>query len=107
VSVDQTTRIHSKWNKSWREIARPQVHGHNLSCVTSLPGHGLASGAEEKVTRTFEATKSFLSSLSRITKTNFSDEMCKLSIEGASVPSLGLSNRPVKENDQLETENKR
>jgi len=35
--------------------------------VTLLPGHGLASGAEEKVARVFEATKSFVSNLSTIT----------------------------------------
>ena len=114
VSLDQTTRIHAPWNNEdndtcevkdnrWHEIARPQVHGHDLFCVTMLPRHRMASGADEKIIRTFEATKIFLENLSKISK--ISSEECFLAstqrsvseeqAQGASVPSLGLSNKPI------------
>ena len=116
VSLDQTTRVHAPWNTGdnvscvseekdnlWHEIARPQVHGHDLFCVTMLPGHRMASGADEKIIRTFEATKIFLENLTKISKVNaekgFLDGTIKSDNEeqaqGASVPSLGLSNKPI------------
>ena len=51
----------------WHEVARPQVHGHDLTCVTALPGHRFASGADEKIVRVFESTKMFLRNLASIT----------------------------------------
>ena len=57
MSSDQTTRVHAPWKQSkgdglkWHEVARPQVHGHDLTCVTALPGHRFASGADEKIVR--------------------------------------------------------
>ena len=73
VSSDQTTRVHAPWKQSkqdglkWHEVARPQVHGHDLTCVTALPGHRFASGADEKIVRVFESTKMFLRNLASIT----------------------------------------
>ena len=113
-SLDQTTRVHAPWNQQsndtehdriWHEIARPQVHGHDLFCTTMLPGHRMASGAEEKIIRTFEATKLFLDNLASISKTNRHDlnidlenkgeHTGEVQAQGASVPSLGLSNKPI------------
>ena len=39
VSIDQTARMSTKLKVSgrWCEIARPQVHGHDFSCVAALP----------------------------------------------------------------------
>ena len=47
----------------WYEVARPQVHGYDLSCLTMLPNHQLASGAEEKLIRVFEAPQNFLKNM--------------------------------------------
>ena len=104
-STDQTTRAHAPWkrtaetssppsSRTWREIARPQVHGHDLVCLTSLPGHRFASGADEKIVRTFEATNTFLGNLASISGISLAPgELDKA--QGASVPSLGLSNKAV------------
>ena len=34
----------------WCEIARPQVHGYDMQCLSMLSRYRLASGADEKVT---------------------------------------------------------
>ena len=71
-SKDQTTRIHAKWknNGHWYEVARPQVHGYDLNCLTMMPNHRLASGADEKMVRVFEATKNFIENVASITDSN-------------------------------------
>lgn len=33
----------------WCEIARPQVHGYDMQCLSMLTRYRLASGADEKV----------------------------------------------------------
>ncbi|KAI3965497.1 hypothetical protein MKW92_019487, partial [Papaver armeniacum] len=74
VSQDQTSRVFAPWGSkseprasySWHEIARPQVHGHDINCVTIIPGKGnyrFVSGADEKVARVFEGPLSFLKTL--------------------------------------------
>lgn len=100
VSHDQTTRIHAPWvrngtENSWHEIARPQIHGYDLHCITSLSRYRFASGAEEKIIRIFDAPQNFVD--------NF-HELCQIKEEkvdahplGASRPTLGLSNRAVNE----------
>ncbi|KAF5281600.1 hypothetical protein FQR65_LT02920 [Abscondita terminalis] len=105
VSTDQTTRIHAPWstdNKdtTWHEIARPQVHGHDMSCIAVLSRYTFASGAEEKVVRTFKAPKNFVENFSRIC--GIEEELYEETHsdpKGAAVPSLGLSNKAVFEND--------
>ena len=62
----------------WAEVARPQTHGHDFSCVAAvlseegLSGRGspaasaaavYASGSEEKVIRVFEAPRAFSQTL--------------------------------------------
>ena len=96
-SKDQTTRVHTLWkNKFWHEVARPQVHGYDLGCLAMMPNHKLASGAEEKLVRVFEATSNFIENISSIT--DRSDQFAgdnQFLAQGASVPSLGLSNKAV------------
>ncbi|XP_072979268.1 elongator complex protein 2 [Typha angustifolia] len=109
VSHDQTTRIFAPWrnevssrNKtSWHEIARPQVHGHDINCVTIIQGsgnHKFVSGADEKVGRVFEAPLSFLKTLHHtiFQKPNsFEDLHADVQILGANMSALGLSQKPI------------
>lgn len=98
-SKDQTTRVHACWqNKGWHEVARPQVHGYDLHCLTIMPNHRLASGADEKLVRVFEATQNFIGNIAAIDpSSDFKDG--QFLAQGASVPSLGLSNKAVFEGE--------
>ena len=88
VSADQTCRI---WASSpenpangdgldddacWREVGRPQVHGHDFSCVTFVSNDVYVSGSDEKVLRVF---------CSSLTDEHGAPVRVKL-------PALGLSN---------------
>ena len=79
-------------------MARPQVHGYDLNCLTMMPNHRFASGAEEKLVRVFEATKNFIDNMSAIDQSHCYNDGDFLA-QGASVPSLGLSNKAVLEGD--------
>ncbi|XP_077515117.1 elongator complex protein 2 [Amblyomma americanum] len=103
-SSDQTTRLHAPWvtpgGTSWKEIARPQVHGHDLGCIASTGRLQFVSGAEEKVLRAFEGTRNFVDNFKRLCGIDLLlHSGIKELAEGASVPSLGLSNKAVYEND--------
>ena len=99
-SLDQTSRLHAPWKRegkeTWHEIARPQIHGHDIYAMTIIDTqHGLkfASGAEETIVRLFEASSNFVDSAQKLTG-------CKLPLDkerpmAAVVPPLGLSNRAV------------
>ncbi|XP_033762660.1 elongator complex protein 2-like [Pecten maximus] len=104
VSLDQTTRLHAPWVKSgqqtsWFEIARPQVHGYDLQCVAVVHKYSMATGADEKVVRAFEAPRNFIQNFCSICGTDLNKEQQKEEAknrpEGASVPALGLSNKAV------------
>lgn len=109
VSKDQTARLWAKWNHElkstsrWHEIARPQIHGHDLSCMTFQNGvdHRFISGAEEKVLRVFDAPKSFLTSLKNISQVEFSQSEFNERADSANLPALGLSNKPVYEEKEI------
>ncbi|KAG6405600.1 hypothetical protein SASPL_133191 [Salvia splendens] len=104
-----TSRVFSAWsNKSiiedgeaWHEIARPQVHGHDMNCVTMIRGkgnHRFVSGADEKVGRVFEAPLSFLKTLNHTTskKSSFADDLpSNVQILGVNMSALGLSQKPI------------
>jgi elongator complex protein 2 len=62
ISSDQTTRIHA-YTDRWAEIARPQIHGYDMTCGTWLGPYRVASGADEKLTRVFDAPEGFISTL--------------------------------------------
>ncbi|KAK3036706.1 hypothetical protein RJ639_030530, partial [Escallonia herrerae] len=109
VSHDQTSRIFAPWlnepgaqnGNTWHEIARPQVHGHDINCVTIIQGkgnHRFVSGADEKVARVFEAPLSFLKTLNIATSktSNFPEDLqVDVQILGANMSALGLSQKPI------------
>ena len=86
-SRDMTTRLHAKWSGridddcvGWRQLARPQVHGHAVACVAALPpcteevdgsnpgkcgSTVFVSGSDEKTLRVFEAPGPFLGTLAK------------------------------------------
>ncbi|XP_062110029.1 elongator complex protein 2 [Humulus lupulus] len=113
VSHDQTTRIFAPWKNEasldrdgWHEIARPQVHGHDINCVTIIRGkgnHRFVSGADEKVARVFEAPLSFLKTLGHAISQNsiFEDIQTGVQVLGANMSALGLSQKPI----YVQTEN--
>eukprot|EP00088_Acartia_fossae_P049297 TRINITY_DN5423_c0_g1_i6.p1 TRINITY_DN5423_c0_g1~~TRINITY_DN5423_c0_g1_i6.p1 ORF type:complete len:802 (-),score=139.46 TRINITY_DN5423_c0_g1_i6:13-2394(-) len=101
VSVDQTTRCHAVCQSSgrWHEVARPQVHGYDMSCIAALPNLSFVSGAEEKVIRAFKAPQNFLDNFVRLTGYDVSDIDKSTLPQGASLPTLGLSNKAVYEGE--------
>lgn len=108
VSKDQTTRLHSPWihpqNKNeitWHEIARPQIHGYDLSCVAILKPNKFASGAEEKIIRAFQAPMNFIENFERLSGIKLKNLELDNIARGASVPALGLSNKAVFEIEEM------
>ncbi|XP_047341599.1 elongator complex protein 2 [Impatiens glandulifera] len=110
VSHDQTTRVFATWldelhstnEGAWHEVARPQVHGHDINCVTIIKGkgnHRFVCGSEEKVARVFEAPLSFLKTLNHACLDKYSspddDVQTNLQILGANMSALGLSQKPI------------
>jgi len=51
---------------SWHEMARPQIHGYDLNTVSSLHDWKFVSGADEKVIRVFQTSKSTANLLVRL-----------------------------------------
>jgi elongator complex protein 2 len=100
---DQTTRLHAKWiqgdHGSWREFARPQIHGYDLNCISSLGASRFISGADEKLLRVFNETKSTAQLLDRLCgfRQSPEEEMPR----SANIPVLGLSNKAVEEEELL------
>jgi elongator complex protein 2 len=69
-SLDQTTRMFGEWKrnglKTWHEMARPQIHGYDLNAISSLPDWKFVSGADEKVLRVFQTSKSTANLITRL-----------------------------------------
>ncbi|KAJ8770060.1 hypothetical protein K2173_010091 [Erythroxylum novogranatense] len=109
VSHDQTTRVFAPWKnesscidqQSWHEIARPQIHGHDINCVAMIQGkgnHRFVCGADEKVVRVFEAPLSFLKTLNHAIcqESTFSEDLhVDVQVLGANMSALGLSQKPI------------
>jgi elongator complex protein 2 len=99
VAASTVGSVHND-DEVWIEIARPQVHGYNLSAITSLSTperrHTLISGADEKELRVFDATQAFTRLLQEISAEpvpiDRDDPVERF--ERAYIPSLGLSNKP-------------
>ncbi|XP_014471257.1 PREDICTED: probable elongator complex protein 2 [Dinoponera quadriceps] len=105
-STDKTTRIHAPWKddleEHWHEIARPQVHGHDMSCLVMLAPYIYASGAEEKVVRVFTATSAFRDRLRLLADV---EDFKFIAARGAAVSSLGLTNKATFDGEVIECEN--
>lgn len=109
ITILQTTRVFSPWksevrdaeDERWHEMARPQVHGHDINCVAIVQGkgnHRFVSGAEEKVLRVFEAPLSFLKTLNHTIAGELSfpmDLQADMQVLGANMSALGLSQKPI------------
>ncbi|XP_025093831.1 elongator complex protein 2-like isoform X2 [Pomacea canaliculata] len=103
-SLDQTTRLHAPWvhngkYRGWYEIARPQIHGYDMQCLTSIKQFMFASSGDEKVIRIFQAPRNFIQNLCNICGLDEINELSQEETsslpEGASVPALGLSNKAI------------
>lgn len=92
---DQTTRLHAEWTGDrswgWHEMTRPQIHGYDLNCITSLSSRQFVSGADEKLLRVFDQPKEVAQLLKRLCK--IEPERLISMPEVASIPVLGLSNK--------------
>ncbi|XP_054100114.2 elongator complex protein 2 isoform X3 [Callithrix jacchus] len=108
VGTDQTTRLFAPWKRkdqsqvTWHEIARPQIHGYELKCLTMVNRFQFVSGADEKVLRVFSAPRNFVENFCAITGQSLNHVLCNQDSdlpEGATVPALGLSNKAVFQGD--------
>jgi elongator complex protein 2 len=121
VSKDQTARLFAPWRKkrneegggdgqepvTWHEIARPQIHGFDLSCLTFVNGfdHRYVSGADEKVLRVFDAPRTFVASAAEISGIE-STTPAESRPLGANIGPLALSNKPVFTEQDVKVEDK-
>ncbi|KAI9257602.1 quinon protein alcohol dehydrogenase-like superfamily [Sporodiniella umbellata] len=111
-SLDQTTRLFAPWNRTedekkistWHEMGRPQVHGYDLKCIAFIHEYQFVSGADEKVLRVFDAPKSCVESLAKLTQDGSLEQDLSSRPVGANLPALGLSNKAVFEGDVAEEE---
>nr|CAD7202569.1 unnamed protein product [Timema douglasi] len=113
---DQTTRLHAPWVRPgvsqvmWYELARPQVHGYDMACLALLSRYRFVSGAEEKVSRAFQAPNNFVSNFHRICGLDLESDLeataMRSTPHGASVPALGLSNKAVYETQEVLLDNR-
>ena len=93
--LDQTTRLHAVWtrgmDRSWHEMARPQIHGYDLNCIDSISETQFISGADEKMLRVFDEPRSTAELLRVVCgiETSAQQELP----DSATIPVLGLSNK--------------
>ncbi|WWC89777.1 uncharacterized protein L201_004703 [Kwoniella dendrophila CBS 6074] len=119
VGSDQTSRIHAEssipstssgsTSKSrWAEIARPQIHGYDMTDISWISPLRFVSSADEKVARVFDAPEGFVESLRTLGVSENSKNQEGQRPKGATVPPLGLSNRALQKapavTDKIEKE---
>lgn len=117
-SEDQTVRLFTKVSGQWCEAGRPQIHGHDFSCIASVPNNPsvseeagydqkvllssvYVSGSEEKMLRVFEAPQVFVDTLNLARGRPVVGQVKGKQGRafGASIPALGLSNKAVFEGE--------
>ncbi|WVQ78566.1 hypothetical protein IAT38_000652 [Cryptococcus sp. DSM 104549] len=102
VSSDQTSRIHAATSLPtsptpiWAEIARPQIHGYDMTDASFISPLRFVSSADEKVVRVFDAPEGFVQSLGTLGVSKEGREEGERP-KGATVPPLGLSNRALQQ----------
>ncbi|KAK3679985.1 Elongator subunit elp2 [Recurvomyces mirabilis] len=96
-SSDQTTRLLAEWKRdghvSWHEFARPQIHGYDLNCISSLGVNQFISGADEKLLRVFDKPRAIDHLLTTLSGTPSTVDGTLA--DAANIPVLGLSNKAV------------
>lgn len=103
-SSDKTTRLHAE-HDVWREYFRPQVHGHELCCVSFVDDVHFVSGGEEKLARVFTLPVAVRRRLAtNNATTSMTAEVEKearqlLEKPAVSLSSLGLTNKAVNDDD--------
>jgi hypothetical protein len=65
---------------TWHEIARPQIHGYDLKCLTMISRFQFVSGADEKVLRVFSAPRNFVENFCAISGQSLNHVLCGVSI---------------------------
>ncbi|KAI5205197.1 WD40 repeat-like protein [Aureobasidium subglaciale] len=97
-SSDQTTRLYSQWKRddatTWHEMARPQIHGYDLNCLSAIGATQFISGADEKLLRVFNKPKAVAQLLAKLGGTAQDAEDADLP-DAANIPVLGLSNKAI------------
>ncbi|CAG9533882.1 unnamed protein product [Cercopithifilaria johnstoni] len=98
-SYDQTTRCYAPSANDGviSEIARPQVHGYDLTTIASISSSRFVSGADEKILRVFAAPRNFVERLKIVSKYDcqlFPDPT-QIAGYSAAIPALGLSNKII------------
>jgi elongator complex protein 2 len=98
VSADQTTRLYAPLMDfaGYGELARPQVHGHDMHCCACVTSGCFVSAGDEKLLRVFRAPQAFVDSWRRLCAVDGDDQLFAAGWSSASVatvPALGLSNK--------------
>ncbi|CCH42313.1 elongator complex protein [Wickerhamomyces ciferrii] len=106
-SLDQTTRLYSQWlveadgttrtTPTWQEFARPQIHGYDMICISTLSNTRFISGGDEKILRSFDEPKGVAEILKKFCRIELETDIMP---ESASLPALGLSNKATTDEEQ-------
>ena len=106
-SLDQTTRLYSQWLNeadgtkrqipTWQEFARPQIHGYDMICISTLSNTRFISGGDEKILRSFDEPKGVAEILKKFCNVDLESDIMP---ESASLPALGLSNKATSDDQE-------
>ncbi|KAG2387405.1 hypothetical protein C9374_001737 [Naegleria lovaniensis] len=106
IDNDSLNQYQTCEERSIREIARTQIHGYDMNCLTFTDYYSFASGGDEKVIRYFDAPQSFINTLcllnSKMGHKHYElyGQSKKERVMAATVPPLGLTNKSVKEGEE-------
>lgn len=113
-SLDQTTRLYSKWafnsdgskrtgtDITWQEFARPQIHGYDMIAIATLSNSRFISGGDEKILRSFDEPKGVAELLNKFC--GIKNDHVEIMPDSAALPVLGLSNKANNDREEQEQE---